>query len=70
MSTKKQITVSDTHFKELCAMSDDLKLKRYDVIGLALGILAMLRANKAKSIKIVSSDGSEQEMILQVDISV
>ena len=66
---KKQIRISDSHFNELESLSADLGLQRAEILGIAIGFLRALRSNKAKSIKVFTSDGKEVEMVLPVDMS-
>jgi len=65
---KRQIRISDTHYKELCELADDLGLKNSELLGAAISILRALRKNKATGLKVVSGD-RELEMLLSVDMS-
>jgi len=65
----KQMRLSDKHFEEIGELTDKLRLKRSEIIGLAIGILKSLSGHKAKSIKLLREDGTEVELILPVDLS-
>ena len=65
---KRQIRISDTHFKELDRLSEDMGLKKSETLGISLSILRSLRDNGAKSLKIITEDGSEIEILLPLDV--
>ena len=67
--TKRQIRISDTHFKELESLSADMGLKKAEIMGISISLLKSLRSNKAKSLKVVTADGEEIEIMLLVDIT-
>jgi len=67
--TKRQIRISDTHFKELEKLSADMGLKKAEIMGLSISLLKSLRTSKAKSLRVVTSDGKEIEVMLPVDVT-
>ena len=67
--TKRQIRISDTHFKALEALSVDMGLKKSEIMGLSISLLKTLRTNKAKVLKVVTSEDKEIEIMLPVDVT-
>ena len=67
--TKRQIRISDTHFKELESLCVDLGLKKAEVMGLALSLLRSLKTQKAKSLKVTKPNGEEVEIALLADLT-
>lgn len=65
---KRQIRISDTHFKYLGELSKDLGLKNSELLGAAISILRTLNKNKATGLKVLVDD-KEIEMLLSVDFS-
>jgi len=66
---KRQIRISDTHFNELGGLSDDLGLKKSEIIGLAISMLKSLRKYRAKKIVITTDTDKEIEVMIPVDIN-
>lgn len=65
---KRQIRISDTHFKELDRLSEDMGLKKSETLGISLSILGSLRNHGAKLLKIITDDGNEIEILLPLDV--
>ena len=67
--TKRQIRISDTHFKELEGLAIDMGLKKAEIMGLSISLLKSLRTHKAKGLRVTTPDGKEIEIMLPVDIT-
>lgn len=66
---KKQIRISEKHFKELDNISKDLGMKKSEVLGLALGLLRSIKGNNVKSLKMLTNEGKEIDVVLSVDLT-
>lgn len=65
---KRQIRISDTHFKELDKLSEDMGLKKSEILGISLSILSNLRDSGARSLKVITENGNEIEILLPLDV--
>lgn len=64
----KQMRVSDTQFEEIGKLAVDLGVKRTEILNLAVGILKVMRNQRAIGIKIIT-DEKEVEMVLPMDMN-
>ena len=56
--------VTDAQYKILSNMSSDLGITRVEILSNVIALAKLLVDNKAKTVKIISKDGTEKEILL------
>jgi hypothetical protein len=65
-NNSKQMRVSEVQYEMLGKISKELKVSRIEVLNNAVNLVKFIIENKARSVKIVGSDGQEREMYLSM----
>ena len=65
-NNSKQMRVSEVQYEMLGKISKELKVSRIEVLNNAVNLVKFIIENKARSVKIVGSDGEEKEMYLSM----